>query len=118
MKKIKTEPRSKTTDERPAAKCGKWALGIFAAIFVLPVVCLLAFEIFRIGSLNVVLSVVFFIIIGGLPACFVTLGLGTIGIIRKEHPIKPAILSVGLSILPVLFGLWVLKNYITMGEPW
>ena len=117
---MKTESRSNTIDERPAAACGKWALGILVALFVLPLVCFLAFEIFhiRIGSPYFALNFIFIIIYGGLPGSFVSLVLGIVGIIRNEHPLKPAILSVGISILPTLFGLWVLKNFITIGEPW
>jgi hypothetical protein len=117
---VKPASRSDAAKERPTAMFGKWALIILVTLFVLPLVCFLAFEIFhiRIGSPYFAVYFILIMIYAGLPGCFVSLVLGTVGILRKEHPIKPAIYSVGLSVLPVLLGLWVLKNYITMGEPW
>ena len=116
---MKAESRSHTMDKRPTATCGKWALGILVALFVLPLVCFLAFEIFHIRNYLPYFALYFiYIIYAGPPGCFVSLVLGIVGIIRNEHPLKPAIVSVAISIFPVLFGLWVLKNFITIGEPW
>ena len=101
-----------------SARCGKWALWLIMITFVIPIAILPILETFRLGSLNLFLSVLFFIIYVGLPCCLVSLVLGVIAITRNERPLKPAVFSVAISILPVLFGCWVLRNFLTMGEPW
>lgn len=106
------------TGKQPSAKCGKWALWLLILTVVIPIHILLILEGFRVGSLGLFLTVLYFLIFAGLPCSFVSLVLGITGIVRKERSLKPAVISVALSIGPVLLGLWVLFNFITMGEPW
>ena len=101
-----------------SAQCGKWALWLIMITFVIPIAIFPILETFHLGSLNLILSVLVFILFVGLPCCLVSLVLGVIAIIRKECPLKPAVLSVAISFWPVLFGCWVLRNYLTMGEVW
>jgi len=103
---------------RPTAKYGRWALLLCLGPVLIPLIILLFIELFRIGSLGLALHCVFFLVAVGLPCCLASFVLGIIGLIREERPIKPAIISVSFSIGPVIFGLWVLWNYLTMGEPW
>lgn len=115
---MKAKSQSRFENERPTAKCGRWALLLCLGPFLIPLIVLVIAEVFRIGSLGLAFSCVFFLVAVGLPCCLASLVLGIIGLIREEHPIKPAVASVAFSIGPVIFGLWVLWNYLTMGEPW
>jgi len=115
---VKATSQSRIENECPTAKCGRWALWLCLGPFLIPLIIIVFTEVFRIGSLGLALGCVFFLVAVGLPCCLASLVLGIIGLIREEHPIKPAVISVSFSIGPVIFGLWVLKNYLTMGEPW
>ena len=101
-----------------SARWGKWALWLIMITFVLPIAIIPILEIFNVGSLNLIIPFLFFVIFVGLPCCLVSLVLGVTAIIRNERPVKPAVLSVAISIWPVLFGCWVLRNFLTMGEVW
>jgi len=104
---------------QPSAKCGKWALWLIMITFVLPLLFFSIIEIFNVDSLGqLALSILFFIMFMGLPGCLVSLVLGVTAIIRNECPVKPAVLSVAISVWPALFALWILRNFLTMGEPW
>ncbi len=103
---------------QPPAKCGKWALWLIMITFVLPIVILPILEILNVASLDLSLSILFIVIFVGLPGGLVSLVLGVTAIIRNECPVKPAVLSVAISVWPALFALWILRNFLTMGEPW
>lgn len=97
-------------------KYGKLALGLFMATFVLPIILVLIPEIFdnELTGLLSILAIIFFIWVG-LPCCLGSLVLGVLGIIRKERPVAPAIIAVLLCVAPVLY---VLYNFLTIGEVW
>ena len=83
--------------------------------FVLPVILVLIPEIFNVWKGGLSLWALIFFILVGLPCCLVSLVLGVLGIIRKERPVAPAIITVVLCVGPMLF---VLYNFMTIGEVW
>lgn len=114
----KTESESHSVDTYRAPKCGKWARRLCLGPLLLPIVVFAITELFDIGSLGLAVGCIIFLLFVSIPCCLASFILGVIGLVRKEYPIQPAVTSVAFSSGPVLFGLWVLGNYLTMGEPW